>query len=196
MKKMIFAILALGAANTAQADIIPTITVASPVQVGNLFRYTYTATLSADQSLQTGNFFTIYDFQGFVKFGTTPVGFSATSSLIGQTPAKVLPNDDPTVRNATFTYSGPSINDTPGDFEGVSTQLGSFQIFSRFDGLGFIDFASLGTKNNGFADGTAVANVGLTAGPLAGSGNPNGVPEPSVWAMLVIGFGAVGIVSA
>lgn len=192
MKTIVFALLALGAASTAHADIIPALTVSSPIQVGSLYQYTYTATLAADQSLQTGNFFTIYDFQGFVKFGTLGTGFTGMTSLLGLTPSRVLPTDSPNVLNATFTYSGPTLN-MPANGQGVSTELGSFQIFSRFDGLGLIDFASQAVKNNGFAAGTLVDNVGMTAGPLAGGGSGSDVPEPSVWAMLIIGFGAVGV---
>ena len=193
MKKLIFGILALGAANAAQADIIPSLTVSSPIKVGSLYQYTYTATLAADQALVSGNYFTIYDFQGFAGFGTLGAGFSAMTSLLGLTPVQVLPNDSPTVLNATFTYSGPTINQPSGNNQGVSTELGSFQIFSRFNGLGFIDFASQATKNNGFSQGTLVSNVGLTAGPLDGGGSGSEVPEPNVWAMLIVGFGIVGV---
>ena len=192
MKKIVFALLALGAATAAQADIIPALTVTSPIQVGNLYQYTYTATLAADQALQTGNFFTIYDFQGFVKFGTVGTGFTGMTSLLGMTPSRVLPTDSATVLNATFTYNGPTLN-MPQNGQGVSTELGSFQIFSRFNGLGLIDFASQAVKNNGFAAGTLVDNIGQTAGPLSGGGTGSEVPEPSVWALLIIGFGAVGV---
>ena len=193
MKKIIFALFALGAAGAAQADIIPALTVSSPIQVGSLYQYTYTATLAADQSLRTGNFFTIYDFQGFAGFGTVGAGFSGMTSLIGLTPSRVLPTDSPTVLNATFTYNGPTLNQPTDGSQGVSTELGSFQIFSRFNGLGLIDFAGQAFKNNGFAMGTLIDNVGTTAGPLSGGGSGSDVPEPSVWAMLIIGFGVVGV---
>lgn len=193
MKKTIFALLALGAASAAHADIIPTLTVASPIQVGSLFQYTYTATLASDQALVTGNYFTIFDFQGFAGFGTIGAGFTPTTQLLGVTPGTINVMDDATVLNATFTYAGPTLNQPAGTGPGVSTELGSFQIFSIFDGLGLIPFVSEGTKNNGIAAGTPVANIGSTAGPLAGSGTPGAIPEPSVWAMLVIGFGAIGV---
>ena len=193
MKKIIFALVALGTAATAQADIIPTLTTSSPVQVGDLFQYTYTATLAADQSLQTGNFFTIYDFQGFAGFGTVASGFTGTTSLLGRTPSRVNAIDNPSIFNATFTYSGPTLNMPMDGGEGVSTRLGSFQILSRFSGVGLIDFASQAVKNSGFATGTLVDNVGSVGGPLSGGGAGSGVPEPSAWAMLIIGFGAVGV---
>ena len=187
MKKIVIALLALGAAGAAQADIIPALTVTSPVQVGSLFAYNYTATLAADQQLETGSFFTIYDFQGFDSFGTLGAGFAASTSMLGQTPDDVLPTDSASVLNATFIYTGPTLNNPPAGGQGVATELGTFQIFSRFNGLGLVKFASRAVKNNGVAAGTTISNVGSTAGPLAA------VPEPSVWAMLLIGFGAIGV---
>ena len=193
MKKVIVALLALGAAGAAQADIIPTLTVSSPIAVGNLFAYDYTATLAADQALRSDNFFTIYDFEGFEGFGTLAGGFTASASLLGRTPSDILAIDSGEVLNATFTYSGATINQPAGGMQGVSTELGTFRIFSRFDGLAPIPFASRGTLNNGIAAGTTVSNVGTTFGPLGGSGIGAEVPEPSVWAMLLIGFGAIGV---
>lgn len=193
MKKLVFALLALGSASIAQADIIPTLTVSSPVQVGSLFAYNYTATLAPDQALRTNNFFTIYDFQGFAGFGSVGAGFTGSTALLGRTPNDVLPMDDAAVLNATFTYSGATINQPVGGGQGVSTELGTFTIFSRFNGLAPIPFTSRGTKNNGPAAGTTVSNVGTTFGPLEGGGIGAEVPEPSVWAMLLIGFGAVGV---
>jgi hypothetical protein len=192
MRKLIPVLFLLGTAGAAQADIIPTLTASSPVAVGGLFAYTYTATLAADQWLQTGNYFTIYDFQGFDHFGTLGAGFTGTTALLGVTPARVLPNDSATVLNATFTYSGPTINQPSGGGPGVSTELGSFVIYSKFDGLGLIDFASEAIKNNGPATGTPVDNVGSTAGPLAGGGSGSDVPEPQTWALLAVGFGFIG----
>lgn len=188
MRKIIVAMLLLGGANVAQADIIPVLSNSSPVAVGNLYAYTYIATLAADQSLMSGNFFTIYDFEGFEGFGPMAAGFTASAAMLGRTPDLVLPFDSASVMNLTFTYNGPTINLAPG----TSTELGSFTAYSRFNGLGLIDFASEGTKNNGFAIGTPIANVGLTAGPLDGGGAGLTVPEPATWAMLTFGFGLIG----
>lgn len=186
MKKFVFALLALGAANAAQADIIPTLTMGSPVMVGDMYRYDYTATLAADQQLESGNFFTIYDFNGFTGFGTLGTGFAASSSLLGQTPDDVLPTDSASIANATFIYTGPTLNNPPGDVQGVALELGTFQVFSSLDlGTKLLSFASRAIKNNGAAVNTTVSNVGFVNGPGA-------VPEPSVWAMLLIGFGAIG----
>ena len=193
MNKLIFALTTLAAAGAAQADIIPTLTASSPVKVGNFYEYIYTATLAADQELQTGNYFTIYDFQGFDHFGTLGAGFSGATALLGKTPSQVIPVDDPMVLNATFTYNGPTLNEPNNGGQGVSTELGSFTIFSKFNGLGLISFASEAVKNNGFAKGTVIDNVGSTAGPLQGSGSGSTVPEPDSWALLVTGIGFVGL---
>ena len=187
MKKVIFALLALGAANAAQADIIPSLMMGSPVQVGTLFRYDYSATLAADQQIETGNYFTIFDFGGFSGFGTVGTGFTATSAFLGVTPNNVIPADSASILNATFTYNGPTLNNPPAGGQGVSVELGTFQIFSTLNTpSALLNFVSRGVKNNGPAAGTTVSNVGFVAGPGA-------IPEPSVWAMLLIGFGAIGI---
>ena len=81
MKKLIFGLFALGVASAAHADIIPALTVSSPIQVGSLYAYDYTATLAADQALRTNNYFTIYDFEGFAGFGTIGSGFTASTAL-------------------------------------------------------------------------------------------------------------------
>ncbi len=71
---------------------------------------------------------------------------------------------------------------TPGDL-GLRYTVGadSFFGFARLNGNGTLDF--------GFE---SQANVGITAGspivgPLAAA-----VPEPSTWAMMLMGFGAIG----
>ncbi|PYK71214.1 MAG: hypothetical protein DME44_08635, partial [Verrucomicrobia bacterium] len=66
------AILALA----ARADIIPSITTATditPAGAGN-FSWNYSATLTQDENVMSHDFFTIYDFAGYVPGGNTQPG--------------------------------------------------------------------------------------------------------------------------
>lgn len=189
MKKLLFGVAALLATVSANASIIPTF-VGDPVDVGGgSYLYTYSATLASDQALVDGNFFTLYDFAGFTGFGTLPAGFTGSAQLLGVTPANVLPFDDATITNVTFTYSGPSVN-FDGPFSEV--ELGQFQIFSTIGEFGFGDFTAEAVRNSGPARGTILANIGIEAIPLPGGGSGSFVPEPESWAMMVLGFGLVG----
>jgi len=84
------AILALA----ARADIIPSITTATDVTPvgGGDFSWNYSATLTQDENVVRQDFFTIYDFAGYVPGGNTqPTGWTFSASLLGKTPGKVTP---------------------------------------------------------------------------------------------------------
>src|SRR5215467_4991710 len=90
----------LGSGGLARADIIPQLSTVTPS--GSNFTWTYSASLTNDETLQNGNFFTIYDFAGFVS-GTNfqPANWVFSSAMTGKTPAKVTPTDDPNIPNLT-----------------------------------------------------------------------------------------------
>ena len=97
----------------------------------------------------------------------------------------VLPNDDPTLPNVTFTYTGPTLN-----YDGAHSEveLGPFEIFSTANGsTRFDNFAAEATKNEGPSRGTDIDTIGTVEVPSGA------VPEPSVWGLLLAGFGMVGI---
>lgn len=171
------AILALA----ARADIIPSISDATdvtPVSGGN-FSWNYSATLTEHENVLRHDFFTIYDFAGYVPGGNTqPAGWTFSAALIGITPGKVTPTDNPNLFNLTWTYTG-------------STQIGpqSLGIFSAISNTNLPrtgEFASQATENSGDLAGTKIDNIGNVA-----------VPVPEVSALLpmigVVGFGAIGL---
>ena len=171
------AILAL----VARADIIPSITTATditPVGGGN-FSWNYSATLTQDENVVRHDFFTIYDFAGYVSGGNSqPTGWTFSAALIGTTPGKVTPIDNPHLFNLTWTYTG-------------TTQIGpqSLGIFSAVSNTNLPrsgEFAAEATKNSGDLAGTKIDNIGNVA-----------VPVPDMSALLpmigVIGFGAIGL---
>lgn len=192
MKTLLIGMVGLLGAASAQASIIPTLT-GNPVDVGGgSFRYTYSATLASDQALNSGSYFTLYDIVGFTGFGAVGAGFTASSQLLGLTPSNVLPNDSGSIVNASFTYDGPTIN-----FDGPTSEreLGFFEIFSTTGTFGFDDFTSEAIRNSGPSRGSLVATIGedAIAVPGGGGGIGAGVPEPTMWAMLIAGFGMVGM---
>lgn len=188
MKNLLISIAALLTATAAQASITPTL-VGGPVDLGNgTFRYTYDATLASDQALKTGGYFSLYDVVGFQGFGAVAAGFTATAQFLGLSPSNVVPNDDASILNVTFSYAGPTINYDGPLFE---RQLGFFEIISTSGVTGTDDFSSEAMRNSGPTKGSVVATIGTNAVTVPGmAGN---VPEPAMWAMLIVGFGMVGV---
>ena len=187
MRKTLIALAGLAAAASAQASIIPTLTSGPTPAGGGLYSWVYDATLASDQALFAGDYLTIYDIAGFTSAGATPPNWTVTSALLGVTPPLTLPSDDPAVPNVTFTYTGPTLNYGASP---VEIELGPFEILSTANGsTRFDNFASEATKNGGPSRGTKVDTIGTVIVP-SGTGT---VPEPSVWGLLLAGFGLVGI---
>src|SRR5207248_2063399 len=113
------AILLLGvAAGQARAGLIP-VTVTITPDAGN-FRFTYAIVLPTDSQLRPGDYFTIYDFAGFVGgTNTQPDGWKFSTANTGPTPAFLTPDDSPDVPNLTWTYSGATM-------DGTKAGLGNF----------------------------------------------------------------------
>jgi hypothetical protein len=182
MKSLIAAVALVGAASAANASITPDLQ-GSPVALGGgNYAWNYSVLLTPDQRLVSGSYFTIYDFRSLVDTGVTPAGWTVSSALLGVTPATVLPEDDATIANVTFTYNGPTIT-PPDSVTGVF--LGLFQIIARTDRVSFDSFSSRAVRNGGLRDGTVFDTVGQTSVPGV-------VPEPQSWAMLIVGLGLVG----
>ena len=159
MKKSYFIGLILGATIlTARADIIPTLSSVTPT--GSNFSWNYNSNLTVDQQINTGNFFTIYDFGNFVSGSNTqPAGWTFSSSLVGINPSLVTPTDNGSVLNLTWTYTG----STPITALG---SLGTFSVVTNTNQLGTSDFAAAATRSTGPNQGTEVDNVGACSVPV------------------------------
>jgi hypothetical protein len=116
------ALAALG--GTAQAGLLPL--TATAVPDGDSFRYTYGVMLTSNSTLQKGDQFVIYDFNGLIEGSNQqPVGFDFNTVKVGGNPGRTVPNDNPEMPNLVWTYTG----DTPlvgqiglGNFSALSTK--------------------------------------------------------------------------
>ena len=185
MRKILWlaAVAVIGLASTAQANVTPTLL--SVAAEGSLFRYTYQVTLDSDQGLIKGSKISIFDFAGFSGGLTSSNPTFAAGTELFTTGLLTPPSftDDPTITNLTMTWMDGDFNASGGPFPETNFILSALSTLSstRFDG-----FTSGAVKNNGATTGQATFNVGPIAVPFAA------VPEPSTWAMLIVGFGGVG----
>ena len=97
----------LGSISTAVAGLLPTSVTIYDEGASN-FRWQYAIVLPTDSQLKSGDYFTIYDFEGF-KAGTN-VAPSAdwvfTAAKLGPTPPKVNIADNAEVWNLSWMYNG------------------------------------------------------------------------------------------
>jgi len=158
-KAFILGLALLGsAALIARGDIIPTlnsVTGSSPT-----FTWNYAANVTVDQTVNTGDFFTIYDFGSIAPGSNTqPTGWTFSQALLGPTPPLVNATDNPNILNLTWTYTG----STP--ISG-SAALGIFSVITSTDQLKVGQFSAEATRNSGPNAGTKVDNIGNVSVPV------------------------------
>jgi len=120
MKRAFVGLIVGATVLTAVADVIPTLSSTSPV--GSIFAWNYTANVTVDQSVQRGDFFTVYDFGNFVAGSNTqPAGWTFSSSLLTAPPTGTNPPDNPSLANLTWTYTGSATIPT-------GTNVGTFSV--------------------------------------------------------------------
>lgn len=170
MRYIIHVVAALAvSASVATAGLLPVSVTATPTEDGN--RFTYGILLESDSTLKKGDFFTIYDFAGLLE-GTNlqPMKFSFSTTMTGPTPSRVVAEDDPSLPNLTWTYTG---NDTLVGQLG----LGSFSAESRYPHLGYDDFSG---QTHRTIDGHVNSNITDSRVPVPCSQ----VPEPASFLLL------------
>ncbi len=142
----------------ARGDIIPTLS--SVTGSSPNFTWNYSANVTVDETINTGDFFTIYDF-GSIAPGSNmqPTGWTFSQALLGPTPALVNATDNPNILNLTWTYTGT----TP--ISG-SAALGMFSVITSTDQLKTGQFSAEATRNSGPNAGTKVDNIGTISVPV------------------------------
>jgi len=161
----------------ARGDIIPTldsITGSSPS-----FTWNYAANVTVDQTINAGDFFTIYDF-GSISAGSNmqPTGWTFSQALLGPTAALTSPTDNPNILNLTWTYTGSTA------IVG-SAALGIFSVVTSTDQLKTGQFTAQATRSSGPEAGTKISNIGNVSVP---------VPESSAL-LPIIGVCAAALLS-
>jgi hypothetical protein len=176
------AVAAVALAGTASAGLLPTNVTVTP-EAGN-FRWSYAIVLPTDMKLQSGNYFTIYDFAGLVDGSViAPDGWSYNVQNSGKIPSLLKPTDDPNITNLVFRYNGPTI---PAGQLG----LGNFMATSLFDQRREADFTA---ETNRTSDGLRDSNITTTDVPVGAPLPPSGVPEPATIALAALGLPLIGL---
>jgi hypothetical protein len=142
----------------ARGDIIPTldsITGSNPN-----FTWNYSANVTVDQTVNSGDFFTIYDFGSIAPGSNTqPTGWTFSQALVGPTAALTSPTDNASILNLTWTYNG--ANPIVG-----SAALGMFSVITSTDQLKTGQFTAEATRNSGPNAGSKVSNIGAVNVPV------------------------------
>lgn len=176
---------ALFAGPSVKADIIPLFNVVVDNGDGTC-TFSYNVEVSGGTRVNTGDFFTIYDFNGYIAGSAfAPADWAISENLVGITPPSQLVVDSGSTINLTFTYTGAGTIFGPAFPVGG---VGAFGADSKFCNpkLGG-QYASSAHKNNpGKADDNSLQeNNGFVVTPA--------VPETSSFALLLPGLVPLGI---
>jgi hypothetical protein len=179
----------LAAPAAARAGLVPV--QVSVLPEGGMYRFTYAIALPTDSVLRPGDYFTIYDFDGYVAGSEMSSGsdyspdWSFAADASGPTPNGVTPTDNPAIANLSWTYTGAEIN-----LDG-SVGLGNFWALSLYPDTTDSWF----TASTGTSSGITDSNITPTVVPVpkAPGTPPPGVPEPTTLALAGLGLPFVGV---
>jgi hypothetical protein len=178
VKSLLVAALAvIGLSPAAHAGVVPVLDTITPV--GGDYEFSYSGTLAGDTGLVDGDRLVIFDFRGYVdgsiSAGIYEFDIDAYTEFASPLPPPPGYDDDPSVVNLVFEWTGAPFDASGGPFTDVSfAGLTARSIGSgvRLDGYG-----SRTTINNGAATGLPTFDRGPVAVPI---------PEPSSGAVPMI----------
>lgn len=173
---LMFSALVAALASMASGDIIVTLN-SPPVADLSNFDWTYTATLKSGSSLNTGDFFTIYDIGGGFGPGTpilNPVimpssNWSSSIQLVGVNGSNQAPPDIGTLYNLTFSFTG----STPIDAAADTMLGGGAGAFGYVSAVDIPVMSAFSATSHSTSDGAIQGNTSS----LAVADPP--VPEPA-----------------
>jgi hypothetical protein len=182
---LVAAVGVLSLAAPARAGLLP-INVSVLPEAG-AYRWTYSVVVPTNQYVTSGDYFTVYDFEGLTGSDsvTAPTGWTASVAKLGKTPGLTTPIDDPTKDNLTFTYTGDPV------YGGVG--LGNFSAVSTENQVAEGSFTSHvhRSSDNKTEDSITFSSVPR---PSTGGGTPpTESPEPATLVILGMGLPALGL---
>jgi len=182
----VLAAAALFAGGAVKAQLTPNFDVVTPN--GSNFTFNYNLDVAGAARLRSGDYFTIYDFNGYVAGSAFAPASDWTISVqnTGITPTGVTPpHDNPGIANITFTYTGPMVNGPSSMFDGPDA-FGADSTTSATSANGGFSYQNHKNNPGHLDDNSRQFGAGSTVVPSA-------VPETSSLMLLVPGLVPLGM---